>query len=131
MAGLKVCSGGIFSLGETWSNRVELAGELRELGVDSVPLNILNPIKGTPYEHLEPMKPLEILKAIAIFRLILPQTRLRLCGGREAALGFLQPLAFQAGINALLVGNYLTTAGRSVVEDMQTLTDLGLKTGGS
>ncbi|NLK51582.1 MAG: biotin synthase BioB [Syntrophomonadaceae bacterium] len=126
-AGLHVCSGGILSLGESWANRVELAFELRELQVDSVPLNILNPLKGTPLAHLKPMKPLEVLKTIAIFRLILPQTELRLCGGREPALRSLQPLAFSAGINALLVGNYLTTAGRTVTEDVQTLIDLGLK----
>jgi len=126
-AGLRVCSGGILSLGESWANRVELAFELRELQVDSVPLNILNPLKGTPLAHLKPMNPFEVLKAIAIFRLILPQTELRLCGGRGPALRSLQPLAFPAGINALLVGNYLTTTGGTVAEDVQTLTDLGLK----
>lgn len=126
-AGLRVCSGGILSLGESWADRVELAFELRELQVDSIPLNILNPLKGTPLAHLKPMKPLEVLKTIAIFRLMLPQAELRLCGGREPALRSLQPLAFSAGINALLVGNYLTTAGRTVTEDVQTLTDLGLK----
>lgn len=125
-AGMRVCSGGIFSIGESWENRVELAFELKELGVDSVPINILNPIKGTPFEHLQPMKPLDILKSIAIFRLVLPKTRLRLAGGRASGLRDLQPMAFQAGVNALLVGNYLTTSGRSVVEDIQMLSDLGV-----
>jgi biotin synthase len=123
-AGMRVCSGGILSMGESWRNRVEFAFELRELGVDSVPINILNPIEGTPFAHLTTMKPLDVLKSIAIFRLVLPKAKLRLAGGRASALRNLQPLAFQAGVNALLVGNYLTTGGRSVAEDLQMLTDL-------
>ncbi|NPV93002.1 MAG: biotin synthase BioB [Firmicutes bacterium] len=125
-AGMRVCCGGILSMGESWRHRVEFAFELKELGVDSVPINILNPIEGTPFEHLQPMSPLDTLKSIAIFRLALPKTRLRLAGGRAAALRDTLPLALQAGINAMLVGNYLTTAGRSVAEDVQMLSDLGL-----
>ena len=124
-AGMRVCSGGILFMGETWRDRLELAFELRGLGVDSVPVNFLNPIDGTPLAGIDPIQPLEALKALAIFRLVLPKTKIRLAGGRADALRNLQPLAFQAGVNAMLVGNYLTTAGRSVAEDIQMLSDLG------
>lgn len=128
-AGLEICCGGILFMGESWKDRVEFAFELKELQVDSVPLNILNPIKGTPLENLEPANPLDVLKAIAIFRIIMPRTRLRLAGGREPALRDLQPLAVPAGINGLMVGNYLTTSGRSIADDIQMLSDLGVSTG--
>jgi len=128
-ANLRVCAGGLLGLGETWNDRLQLAFKLRELQVASLPLNILQPIKGTPLANIKPPQPLEILKAIALFRLILPQCELRLCGGRQA-LHSLQPLAFLAGVNALLVGNYLTTTGKKINDDQQTLKDLGLQVGG-
>ncbi|NPV27065.1 MAG: biotin synthase BioB [Firmicutes bacterium] len=124
--GLQVCSGGIISLGETWDDRLELAFTLKALQVDSVPINILHPIKGTPLESQPVMSPLDILKTIAIFRLIMPQTSLRICGGRENALRDLQALVLTAGIDAVLVGNYLTTKGRTIAIDIQMIYDLGL-----
>lgn len=126
-AGMQVCSGGILGLGESWHQRLELADELRMLGISSIPINILNPIPGTPLEQRSFLPPLEILKAFAIFRFILPGARLRMAGGRFPALHDLQPMIFQAGINALLIGDYLTTSGRSVAQDLTLLTDLGLR----
>ncbi|ABZ84248.1 biotin synthase [Heliomicrobium modesticaldum Ice1] len=125
-AGMVVCSGGIFSMGETIDDRIDMAFELRELGIRSVPINILNPIAGTPLEGQPLIPPLEILKSIALYRLILPSARIRMAGGREGALRDLQSLPFIAGADAALVGSYLTTSGRTVAEDIQMLRDLGL-----
>ncbi|MBM7866080.1 biotin synthase BioB [Heliobacterium gestii] len=125
-AGMAVCSGGIFSLGETMEDRIDMALELRGLGVQSAPVNILNPIAGTPLEEQPVIAPLEILKSIAIYRLMLPSARARMAGGREGALRNLQSLCFMAGADAALVGSYLTTSGRTVAEDIQMLLDLGL-----
>lgn len=124
--GLQVCSGGIFSMGESWKQRVEMAFELKELKVNSIPINILSPIKGTPLEHQGIMLPLDILKTVVLFRLVMPQTSLRICGGREQSLRDLQAMIVTAGINAVLVGSYLTTKGRSINEDIQMIKDLGL-----
>lgn len=126
-ANLEVCSGGIISLGETMSQRLEMAFTLRELKVQSVPLNILNPIKGTVLENQSVLPALEILQTIAIYRFILPETTLRFAGGRENALRDLQALGYLAGINATLVGSYLTTSGRTVAEDIQMILDMGLE----
>ena len=128
--GLRLCCGGIFGLGETWEDRVDLALELRELGADSAPLNFLHPIPGTPLEKQPPLPPLEILRIIALFRLLLFRQDLSVCGGREANLRDLQALIFQAGANGLMLGNYLTTAGRSAAADLQMLADLGLRLAG-
>lgn len=125
-AGLQVCSGGIIGLGETWRHRIEMAFDLKELDVDSVPINVLNPIKGTALERQERLKPMDILKTFAIFRLIMPGKIIRYAGGREQNLGELVPLGLLSGINGMLIGNYLTTAGRGAAEDMSTLTGLGL-----
>lgn len=125
--GFSLCSGGIFGLGETLQDRIDLALVLRKLQVDSVPLNFLNPIPKTPLEHQPPLAPLEILKSIALFRFILPKADIRSCGGREKALRTLQPLMYLAGCNGTMIGNYLTTAGRSPEEDVQEIIDLGLK----
>jgi biotin synthase len=126
-AGLKVCSGGILGLGESPAQRVELAMTLRELEVDSVPLNFLNPIKGTPLEKADFITPLQCLAAIAIFRFILPRARISVCGGREANLRDLQSWIFMAGASGTMIGNYLTTTGRPPEQDWQMLKDLDLK----
>ncbi|MBS3975597.1 MAG: biotin synthase BioB [Syntrophomonadaceae bacterium] len=125
-AGMEVCSGGIISMGESMEQRFELAFALKELGINSVPINILHPIKGTALEGQPLLPPLEILKTIAIFRFILPEAKLRFAGGRENALGDLLALGYMAGINASLVGSYLTTSGRSVAADIKLIKDLGL-----
>ena len=124
---LEVCSGGIISLGETMGQRLEMAFTLRDLKVKSVPINILNPIAGTALENQSMLSPLEILQTIAIYRFILPEARLRFAGGRETALRNLQAMGYLAGINATLVGSYLTTSGRTVAEDIQMILDMGLE----
>jgi len=124
---LEVCSGGIISLGETMGQRLEMAFTLRDLKVKSVPINILNPIAGTALEHQSMLPPLKILQTIAIYRFILPEAMLRFAGGRETALRNLQAMGYLAGINATLVGSYLTTSGRTVAEDIQMILDMGLE----
>ncbi len=126
-AGLEVCSGGIIGLGETMLQRIEMAFELKELGVHSVPVNILNPIKGTPLENQPPLQPLEILKTFALFRFILPDRGIRTAGGREVNLRDLQATALLSGINGMLIGGYLTTGGRNCAMDLKMIRDLGLK----
>ena len=123
--GFEVCSGGIFGLGETSEQRVELAFALKDLEVNSVPLNFLNPVKGTPAEKFPPLPPLEILKIIALFRFVLPKRDIRVCGGREVGLRTLQPLMYLAGANGTMVGSYLTTSGRDSKVDLQEILDLG------
>ena len=125
-AGIKICSGGIVGLGETREDRCELALSLREIGAQVVPINILNPITGTPFENVSPLSPLEILKTIACFRFILPRQEIMIAGGRVANLRDIQPLIFMAGASALMVGNYLTTLNQPVEKDLQMLRDLGL-----
>jgi len=125
-AGLGICSGGIIGLGENWGHRVEMAFQLKELVAVSVPLNILTPIVGTPLWGNPVPAPLEVLKTAAVFRLVLPGAVIRLAGGREAALRDLQSVALMAGVNGLMVGNYLTTGGRRVEDDLQMLKDLGM-----
>ncbi len=124
--GIQACTGGILGLGESWEDRIDLALTLRDLEVESVPLNLLNPREGTPLGNNVKLDPFTALKAIAIFRLILPKQIIRYAGGREAIMGELQHLGLKAGINAMLIGNYLTTLGQSPAEDHQMLTDLGL-----
>ena len=129
--GIHPCSGGILGMGETPLQRLELAFALRDLNADCVPINILNPRPGTPFAHLEPLEPFEIIKTIAIFRLILPKSTIKIAGGREVNLRDLQSLALQAGANGLILGNYLTTMGRNSEQDIQMLKDLGFRTRGS
>lgn len=126
-AGLKVCGGGIFGLGETDEDRVEMALELRTLGVDTVPMNFLHPIPGTPLGNRPPLPPKEILRIIALYRFLLPEADLKVAGGRVFNLRDMQSWIFRAGCSSIISGNYLATAGRSVPEDKQMLTDLGLK----
>ena len=125
-AGLKVCCGGIFGLGENAAQRVELALTLRELEVDSVPLNFLNPIPGTRLESADNITPLECLRTVALFRFVLPKAKISVCGGRDKNLRDLQSWIFLAGASGAMVGNYLTTAGRAVEQDWQMLKDLEL-----
>jgi len=126
-AGLVVCSGGIFGMGESNEQRIEMALALRELQVDSIPLNFLNPIPGTRLADAKALAPLEILKIIAMFRFMLPDKNIRVCGGRERNLRTLQPMMYAAGANGAMVGNYLTTLGRDPKEDLEMLADLGLR----
>jgi biotin synthase len=125
-AGIKICSGGILGMGETREDRCNLAFSLRDLGVHIVPINILNPIKGTPFSDQSPLAPMEILKSIACFRFILPRQEIMIAGGRTVNLRDLQSLIFMAGASALMVGNYLTTLNQPVEKDLQMLRDLGL-----
>ena len=124
--GLSTCSGGIFGMGESWKHRIDLAYALKELDVDSVPINFLKPVAGTPLEKERTLTPLEALKIIAIFRFILPDKEIRVCGGRIAALRDLHSLIFQAGADGLLIGNYLTYGDRIPHDDLQMIEDLGL-----
>ncbi len=125
-AGAWVCCGGIFGLGETPADRVELAMTLRELDVDSIPVNFLNPIPGTPLEGRRELAPFACLLVIAMMRLVNPRREIIVCGGREANLRDLQALMFAAGATGTMVGNYLTTAGRPGEEDVRMIADLGL-----
>jgi biotin synthase len=125
-AGVKICSGGILGMGEIREDRCDLAFALKELGAHIVPMNFLNPIKGTPMGQQEPLAPLEILKSIACFRFILPRQEITVAGGRTVNLRDLQGLMFMAGASALMVGNYLTTPNQPVERDLQLLKDLGL-----
>ncbi len=125
-AGIKICSGGIIGMGETRDDRCELALSLRDLGVHIVPINILNPIPGTPFADRPAPPPMEILQTIACFRFILPKQEIMIAGGRTVNLRDLQSMIFMAGASALMVGNYLTTLNQPVEKDLQMLRDLGL-----
>lgn len=125
-AGIKICSGGIIGMGETREDRCDLAFSLKEIGASVVPINILNPIKGTPFENNPPLPPMEILKTIACFRFILPRKEIMIAGGRTVNLRDMQSMVFTAGASALMVGNYLTTLNQPVEKDLQMLKDLGL-----
>ncbi len=129
-SGMKVCCGGIFGLGESQEQRVELAEILRELDVDSVPLNFLNPIQGTPLEKHQSISPMDCVRAITMFRYFLPNKPISVCGGRETNLRELQSWIFMAGASGTMVGNYLTTSGRDRDVDMQMFADLEVKTRG-
>jgi biotin synthase len=125
-AGLETCVGGILNLGESREQRVEMAFQLAEIDPTSVPINLLNPRPGTKFGDREFMDPWEAVKWIAIFRLILPAALFRLCGGRVENLGDLQPLAVKAGVNGVMMGNFLTTLGNTPEEDQAMFEDLGL-----
>jgi biotin synthase len=123
---MELCCGGILGLGETLEQRAEFAAQLAALEPDEVPLNFLNPRPGTPFGDLPTVEAREALKAIATFRLVLPRTILRYAGGREITLGDLDVQGFTGGINAVIVGNYLTTLGRPATEDLSTLAELNM-----
>jgi biotin synthase len=125
-AGLETCVGGILNLGETREQRVEMAFELADIDPTSVPINLLNPRPGTKFGDREYMDPWEAVKWIAIFRLILPDALFRLCGGRVENIGELQQLAVRAGINGVMMGNFLTTLGNTPDEDRTMFENLGL-----
>ncbi len=126
-AGMEVCCGGILGLGETLKQRVEFARTLKDLEICSIPLNFLNPIKGTPLGNKKPIKSLEALKIVAMTRLVNPKANIRVCGGRETVLGDLQGLIHFAGASGMMIGGYLTTRGRSVEADLRLIEDSGLK----
>lgn len=125
-AGLSICSGGIFGMGETWQDRIDMAFLLKELDVDSIPINFLIPIKGTPLEHLDVLHPFEALKIVSLYRFILPQKEIRVCGGRIQILNEFSSLVFLAGADSLLTGNYLTTPGISFENDLRLIKTYGL-----
>ncbi|WP_272701687.1 biotin synthase BioB [Desulfovibrio sp. Fe33] len=126
-AGLYVCSGGIFGIGETWDDRVELALLLRGLGVPSVPMNFLTPIPGTPLEDRAPLSPEEALKIIALYRFLLPDRQLRICGGRPTVFGpDRRDEVLTAGASGLMIGDYLTTRGGDAREDIAAVRRAGL-----
>lgn len=127
-AGMKVCCGGIFGMGETPEQRVELAVALRELEVDVLPMNFLHPVAGTPLGRAEPLRPMGILKTIAVYRLMVPRADIMTAGGRELNLRDLQSWMFTAGANHTMLGNYLTTTGRNARADLQMIADLDLAT---
>lgn len=124
--GLKICSGGIIGMGETMDQRIELAFKLKELGVKSIPINILNPIEGTALQNAAPLSDDDILKTIVIFRFINPDSYLRFAGGR-LLIRHIQEKALHSGINASIVGDLLTTIGSNVEEDIRDFTKAGFK----
>ncbi|MEA2686118.1 MAG: biotin synthase [Actinomycetota bacterium] len=123
-AGMELCCGAILGMGETDDQRLELLAELGEVGPTEVPLNFLNPRPGTPLADRPLLDPMEAIRWIALFRLALPEVILRYAGGREVTLRDLQALGLTSGINAVIVGNYLTTLGRPAAQDLQLLADL-------
>jgi biotin synthase len=125
-AGLETCVGGILNLGETREQRVEMAFELATINPTSVPINLLNPRPGTKFGDRELMDPWEVVKWIAIFRLILPDALFRLCGGRVENLGDLQETAIRAGLNGVMMGNFLTTLGNTPEQDKGMFERAGL-----
>jgi biotin synthase len=126
-AGLRVCVGGIFGMGESVAQRSEMAQAIKELEVDAIPLNFLHPLPGTRLADRPLLTPLEALKIIIAFRLTFPDKTIIICGGRQPTLRSLAPLIFAAGANALMTGDYLTTKGRLPEEDRQMLEDMGLE----
>jgi len=125
-ADLQLCCGGIIGLGESFAQRAELFETIRSLKPDSVPLNFLNPIPGTPLESIKRLEPLECLAAIAVARLMMPKTSIRVCGGREVNLRDFQSLIFAAGADSVMVGGYLVTPGRPLEADLRMIRDAGL-----
>ena len=128
-AGMELCCGAILGMGESDDQRLELLGQLAALGPDEVPVNFLNPRPGTPLAGRRPVEPLEAIRWIALFRLALPSAVLRYAGGREITLRDLQAMGMTSGINALIVGNYLTTLGREPEADLRMLADLRMPVG--
>ncbi|PKL50892.1 MAG: biotin synthase BioB [Planctomycetes bacterium HGW-Planctomycetes-1] len=126
-AGLGLCTGGLFGIGEEDCDRIDMAMELRELDVDMVPMNFLHPIAGTPLGELPTMQPRQILQLLALYRFILPKVHIKAAGGRALNLRDMQSWIFYAGATAIISGDYLTTAGRAVEDDLRMIKDLGLE----
>ena len=126
-AGLEVCSGGIIGMGETWEDRIDMADTLAELGVNSVPINALMPIKGTPLADIARLTEDEILRTVAIFRFILPEANIRLAAGRNL-MSDCGKQAFLSGADSTITGDMLTTSGNDINADMKLMKDLGLST---
>lgn len=124
-SGLEVCCGGIIGMGESMEQRIKMAFEIRELGIKSVPINILNPVKGTPLENAKRLQPFEILRTISFFRIVMPYASIRYAGGR-VNLGVHQSKGFKAGIDGMMVGNYLTTSGNKISDDLEMIQSMGL-----
>ena len=122
--GMNLCSGGILGMGESMRQRMEFAFEIRDLNPTWVPINFLDPRPGTPFENLETIQPLEAVRTISIYRLVLPDKIIMTAGGREVTLRDLQAMGLVAGANAMILGNYLTTPGRTPQEDLRMLDDL-------
>ncbi len=125
-AGMKICSGGIAGLGESWKQRAELAFTLKALDVDSIALNFLNPIPGTRLSNRPIMTPVDALKCICLLRFVNPTKDITICGGREITLRDFQSMIFAAGANGIMAGNYLTTSGRNIHSDWDMTGALGL-----
>jgi biotin synthase len=126
-SGLSLCCGGIFGLGESWEDRVDMAFALLELDTDSVPVNFLTPIKGTRLGVRKLLDPFDALKIISLYRFILPEKEIRVCGGRIQVLGDFNSFVFPAGADGLLTGNYLTTLGRGFGDDLKLINQYGMK----
>jgi biotin synthase len=121
---LEVCSGGIIGLGEDWEDRINMALLLQELEVDSVPLNFLVPVKGTPLGGAEIISPIDAIKTIALFRIILPDRTIKVAAGRESVLKDYQAMMYMAGANGMMIGGYLTVSGRPVDEDLALVSEI-------
>ncbi len=126
-AGLKVCSGGLFGLGENWEDRIDLALTLKELDVDCIPINFLNAVPGTPMFEQPKLTPEEALRIVSIYRYILPDKSVRVCGGRPTILGDRREEIYDAGANAIMTGDYLTSYGISAEQDIKKINELGLR----
>ena len=122
--GLEVCSGGIIGMGENWQDRIEMAYMLKDLGVDSIPINILVPIKGTSLETVKPISREDVIRTVSIFRIILKDKVIKIAAGRETVLKDSQAMGFQAGANGMLIGGYLTVKGRSVEADHKLVEEI-------
>jgi biotin synthase len=123
-AGLFTCSGGIIGMGESRKDRADMALTLKELNVDSVPINILMPLAGTPLTGIMPITMSEVLKTVAVFRIMMPDKTIKIAAGRESFLKDFQGMAFMSGANGMLIGGYLTQRGRSVEEDKNMIDEI-------
>lgn len=122
--GLEVCSGGIIGMGENWNDRINMAFALKELDVNGIPINILNPIKNTPHGELKTLSAIEILKTIAIFRIILKNKNIKIAAGRENIFKDFMGSGFLSGANGMLIGGYLTVKGRGIEEDINFIKEI-------
>jgi biotin synthase len=122
--GFEVCSGGIIGMGENWQDRIDMAILLRDLEVDSVPINILVPIKGTPFEDLNIISSIDAVRTICLFRIILKDKIIKIAAGRETVLKDFQALGFMSGANGMLIGGYLTIKGRDIQEDYKLIDEI-------